>query len=409
MAMSRDERPGSTSTPDPGETDERETEPGQTYDFAGGNPWEGSTPARSDTSPMATPHTHPGATETLTGTDEVTEQGPARGGRPSEPFTVPLEVPGYRIKRPLGHGGMGEVYLAERVGSTGIVVPCVVKTILPGQDAQARFRRRFLNEARIVAGLSHPNIVSILDVGEVDQRLYLVMEHIDGLDGRELLREARRRAVEIPLSHVLYILREALQGLHHAHSALDADGEPLNIVHRDVSPENLLLSRQGAVKLTDFGVAKALRATGKAGLAGKVHYFAPELFRGGLASVASDVFAMCVAFYELMTVRPLFDRRLSFHRIRDQVLSFDIGELLERDLTIPEGIESILLKGLASDPADRYPSALEMLEDVNDYVYESGVRLLDAHFAPYVERVLERGQVESRRSAIDAAASRGGG
>ncbi len=379
---------------------EDQAAPAATFDFEEqqGSWAELPTPQREHTAPMAHPHTRPAGTRTVV-PSQLPESGslskpsldgvtwsPKSGGE--EAFSVPLEVPGYRIRRPLGHGGMGEVYLAERLGNAGVSVPCVIKTILPGQDQETRFKRRFLNEARIVAGLSHPNIVGVYDVGESDERLYMTMEWVDGLDARDLMRTARKRGADIPLRHAVYILRQALQGLHHAHTASGPGGHPLNLVHRDLSPENLLLSRQGAVKITDFGVAKQVAPGQRAGLAGKVHYFAPELFGKGEATVRSDVFALGVTFYELLTVKPLFNRRLSFARVRDAILDFDVWDLLELDLTVPEGLERVLEQALASDPADRYPSALAFLEDVNDYVYESGVRLLDAHFAQYLERVV---------------------
>ncbi len=371
-----------------------------TFDFDHEDaPWEElPTPPREQTAPMAFPHTRPAGTRTVVPSQPaISDIGASRTPdgltwspkqSADEAFSVPLQIPGYRIRRPLGHGGMGEVYLAERLGSAGVAVSCVIKTILPGQDQQERFKARFLNEARIVAGLSHPNIVGVYDVGESGGRLYMAMELVDGLDARDLMRSARRKGVDIPLRHAVYLLRESLQGLHHAHTAADEAGQPLHLVHRDLSPENLLLSRQGAVKITDFGVAKQVAPGSRGGLAGKVHYFAPELFRRGQATVQSDLFALGVTFYELLTVRPLFNRRLSFARVRDAILKFDVWDLLEQDLTCPEGLELVLERALAARPEDRYASALEFLEDVNDYVYESGIRLLDVHFAQYVERVL---------------------
>lgn len=310
---------------------------------------------------------------------------------PSEqrkPFDRLPSIPGYLIEQPLGHGGMAEVYKAQRLGGVGVPVPCVVKTIIAGKEDDPRFREKFLAEARIHATMQHPNLVQVLDVGEAeDGRLYLVMEWVEGLDVSGLIRSARKRTQAIPLRHVLFILRQALQGLHHTHTSHGS-----GFVHRDISPGNVLISRQGAVKLADFGVARSIESlarTRQRTLAGKLHYFAPELITGRSgATVQSDVFAVGVTLWEMLTCRPLFPRRARWARLQSEIAAFDPRRLLEDELTIPEGLEDIVLRSLARHPGDRYGTALEFLEDVNDYAYESGLRLLDVHFATYVERVL---------------------
>ncbi len=312
-------------------------------------------------------------------------------GSPEEMAHAPI-VPGYSVRAPLGRGGMAEVWLADRQTATGIEIPCVIKRILPAFAADAAFRERFLDEARIVSFLRHPNIVPVTDVGEAGDTLFLVMEWIDGSDLSRFLQRIRARGGELPLRHTLFILREALAGLHHAHTATGPDGSPLSVVHRDISPGNVLISRQGNVKLADFGVASgvvAKRSERRGTLAGKVQYFAPELFRSAGASPRTDVFAMGVVLYEALTLKPFIDRRLTLVQVRDALLQFDARRLIEHDLTMPDGLESILLRALSSKPEDRYQTALEFLEDVNDFAYESGLRLLGAHVAPFVQRVLD--------------------
>lgn len=317
---------------------------------------------------------------------------PAVAGGPTPSVAASdLELPGYRIVRFFGQGGMGEVFLADRLSSTGVTVRCVVKTIREGVGDREQFENLFLDEARIVSHLRHPNIVSTIDVGRAGGRLYLAMEWIDGLDAGRLAKEATARGTDIPLPHVLYILRETLQALHYAHTAVGPDGEPLRIVHRDISQGNILISKHGAVKLADFGVAVGTAATtaGSAeSLAGKPHYFAPELWKGARASAQTDVFALGVTFYELLSSRPLFKRGVSMSALTYEICQFDVERLIEEDLTIPDGIEEIIWRSLHQDPAQRYKSALEFLEDVNDYAYEYGIRLLDAHFGEYIARML---------------------
>lgn len=303
-----------------------------------------------------------------------------------------LRVPGYRLLRLLGRGGMGEVHLAERVGEGNVSLRCVLKIVHPDRKADPRFAQQLLSEARIAANLRHPNIVSVFDVGRTGDQLWIAMEWVEGCDARALIEQSKARNADIPLRHVVYIVREALQGLHHAHAARDAQGRPLGVVHRDISPGNILISRHGAVKLADFGVAfTALESAGRFQLAGKPRYLAPELYRGAAASVQSDIFAMGATLYELLTMEELFGKGSTFKEVEAEVLAFDPKRAFRDNLSLPDGLEHTLLRALAPEPADRYSTALEMLEDVSDYAYEAGLRLLDAHFARYVERCLDGG------------------
>lgn len=321
------------------------------------------------------------------------------GTLPSDPYAdrsaaaaapaVP-EIAGYRVLSPIGRGGMGEVHLAERLGEGGVTVRCALKVVHPGHRQDPVFARQILSEARIAAQLRHPNIVSVFDVGRSNEQLWLAMEWVDGCDTRTLRHLARDRGADIPLRHVTYILREAVQGLHHAHTAIDQDGRPLGIVHRDISPGNILVSRHGAVKLADFGVAAAVSEAGsRLRLAGKPQYLAPELYRGARATPQSDIFAMGVTAWELVTMEPLFGRNRSFEEYQRIITAFDPKRAFSDDLTMPDGLEPILLRALAPDPDQRYGSALELLEDLSDFAYEAGLRLLDAHFARYVQRSLD--------------------
>lgn len=341
--------------------------------------------------------------------DAPVPDAPPTASMPAVPAPLPkLAIPGYRILKPVGRGGMALVHLAERLGTAGVPVRCVVKMIRDDRQSEPTYRERLLDEARIVAELRHPNLVPVLDVGVVDQRLYLAMEWVDGVDLSELLELLRKQRRELPLRHLLYILKEVLQGLHHAHTAEGPDG-PLEVVHRDVSPGNVLISRQGAVKLTDFGVAQgavAQRIERKGLLSGKVQYFSPELFETRVASRRSDLFALGVTFWEMLTVRPLFSRKLTPLEMRDVMRAFDPRTLLDDDLTLPDGLEPVLLRALAADPEERYASAVEFLEDVNDYVYESGLRMLSTDFEKWLEGALAPDSRGGRRRLVPA---KGGG
>ncbi len=336
------------------------------------------------------------------------EEGPTGPAELPAEVKPALQIPGYRILGPVGRGGMALVHLADWLGSAGVPVRCAVKMIRDDRQEDPTYRERLLDEARIVAALRHPNIVPVIDVGVVDRRLYLAMGWVDGLDVSELLELLRKQRRDLPLRHLLYIIKEVLQGLHHAHTAEGAEG-PLNVVHRDVSPGNILVSKQGAVKLTDFGVAQgsvALRTERKGMLSGKVQYFSPELFDTRVATVQSDLFALGVTFWEMLTVRPLFSRRITPLEMRDVIRAFDPRQLLEDDLTLPDGLEDIVLRVLAPDPTERYASAVEFLEDVNDYVYESGLRMLSTDFERWLEGVINPVGRDGRRRLLS---SRGAG
>ena len=315
-----------------------------------------------------------------------------------------FELPGYHIIKFFGRGGMGEVFLADRISSAGVNVRCVVKTIRQGVGNREAFENLFLDEARIVSLLRHPNLVSTIDVGRANGRLYLAMEWVDGVDAKQLDKLASERQSTIPLQHVLYILRETLQGLHYAHTACGVDGEHLRLVHRDISGGNIFISRHGAVKLADFGVALATSAqteTSATALAGKPHYFSPELWRGKGASTQSDIFALGVTFYEMLSGRPLFSRDKDLPGLAKEICGFKVATLIEEDLTLPDGLEEIVRAALHESLSERYTSAREFLEDVNDYAYEYGLRLLDADFADYIIRMLSpEGEAAGGRRTI---------
>jgi serine/threonine-protein kinase len=292
-------------------------------------PWPGGTP-----NPPAHEPTFAGHGIMRTASRGATNRAPAI----VQPTAAPVfAIPGYNILKLLGRGGMGEVYLAERLSEVGVAVPCVIKTILSGSDTDPTMRQLFLDEVRLVAALRHPNLVAIMDVGQVHDRLYQTIEWVEGMDLEGMAEKGSRTGEGIPLKHLLYLFREALQGLHYVHSAKGPTGQPLGIVHRDISPGNILISRQGAVKIADFGVA--LMTAGKSGgdmdLAGKPHYFAPELWKGSPASVQTDIFAMGVTFYEMLSLKPLFQRSGTLRDIAQEIIRFDPRVLIENDLTIP--------------------------------------------------------------------------
>ena len=216
----------------------------------------------------------------------------------------------YKLGRLLAVGGMGEVYLATSQGVAGFEKRVVIKKILPHLAQDETFVKRFIDEAQLVVQLNHANIVQVLDMGRENNEYFIAMEFVDGLDLRGLRRTCEAHGLEMPLPLKLHILAEISAGLQYAHGSTDEEGRSLGIVHRDVSPSNVMLSRDGAVKLVDFGVAKATSKSSQSltgSLRGKVQYMSPEQANGEEVTSKSDVFALGVMAYEWMTGFRPFD------------------------------------------------------------------------------------------------------
>lgn len=264
----------------------------------------------------------------------------------------------YRLIQAIGQGGMGEVFLAERSSAHGVAKRVVVKRIkgLRGDDLLAR--ERFVNEARIAMRLDHGNIVQVFDFGEEKGQLYLVMEWVEGPSLFQLWREARRQGQRIPFALSAFILRSLLSGLHFAHEQVDEDGQRLGIVHRDVSPQNVLVGLEGQIKLTDFGIARArdvVSRTRPGILRGKLVYFSPEQMRTGAVDRRTDLFASGVIFYQLLTgALPILGEVATVRRL---LLEGGWARASMVEPALPPELEEILEEAMAVDPDQRFSTA----------------------------------------------------
>jgi len=315
---------------------------------------------------------------------------------PSLPYS---QVGRYELIRRIGEGGMAEVFLAQRTGIEGFAHLCVVKTILPRFASDTDFVEMFFDEARITVELQHPNIVRVFDLDRDVELVYLAMEFVDGMDVLSMLVDCEELGVTVPFGAALFIISETLKGLHFAHSARDIHGNSLGLVHRDISPGNILLGINGSVKLSDFGVARASisRREEEPGLiVGKLRYFAPELLMGGEASSSSDIFAVGVCLFEMLSMEPLFPPAENAIQHQLFLRSWSPEKMLEAHLNFPDGIDEILLRALAVDPADRYRTALEFMEDVTDLAHESQIRLGDQTMIRFLAEL--RKAAEERQS-----------
>lgn len=268
----------------------------------------------------------------------------------------------YRLERQVGSGGMGEVWAATYCPEGGFVRPVAVKMIHDRLAADEKFVAAFRHEAELSARLLHKNIVQVLDFGREGKRWFLTMEYVDGVPLSTLLRRLRRRGQRLTPSLALYVAREIVEGMAYAHrEATDLQGRPLRVIHRDLAPANVLLSRTGQVKVTDFGVAWVRGAAegkrGLDGLVGHYGYLAPEQAQGDRPGEATDLYAVGVILWEMLTCRRLFGGRTA------ESLAFD----LENQEVSPPGEvvpalgrgpwDALLERVLADDPARRYPNA----------------------------------------------------
>jgi serine/threonine protein kinase len=268
----------------------------------------------------------------------------------------------YEIVRKLAYGGMAELALAKKRGIEGFEKLVVLKRILPQYAENPKYIQMFLDEARLQATLEHPHIVQVHDIGVDQGNYFFAMEYVRGQDLRHILKAAARTGLPLPLEHALHIVTGIASALHYAHAKRDAQGRPLGIVHRDVSPSNVLVTYDGAVKLVDFGIARAERRQSYSrvgALMGKAAYMAPEQCRGETLDRRTDVFALGTMLYELTCGKRPFQGRTDF-TILHQIATQDPEPPSSVHPGYPADLETIVLKALRRSPQDRYSTAEEL-------------------------------------------------
>src|SRR5580658_1857542 len=302
---------------------------------------------------------------------------------------APLRLGPYELLRRIATGGMAEVYLARRAGPHGFQKLVAVKRILPQYTRDPDFVAMFVDEARVCARLSHPNIVQVFDFGEQDGELYMAMEYVEGTTGARLVRAAAARGDDVPLDVCLHIVLSILRALDYAHGVRDDDGQSIRLVHRDVSPGNVLIDRSGGVKLTDFGIARAAeieRRTDAGQLKGKLGYMSPEQVVGRELDARSDIFTVGIVMAELLVLRPLFSGAQDLDvlmRIRDA----DVSVIDRSGARIPDDVRAVLLRALSRDPSLRWPSAAAMIEAFEELARRRRLQTGPSRLAAFVERL----------------------
>ena len=301
----------------------------------------------------------------------------------------------YTLLQRLGAGGMAEVFLAEQSGIAGFEKRVVLKRILPHLNQDQSFVKMFLQEARFAARVHHSNVVQIYDVGQVEDKHFIAMEYVEGWDLSQIVAFAFRAQRPFPFHVVARICAEIGRALHAAHSVRDVRGNPAPIIHRDVSPHNILMSVEGAVKLTDFGIAKAIDSatfTPTSTIKGKTGYIAPEAALSGAQTIdiRADLFSLGVIMWELFTLDRLF-RRDSDYATLHAVLHAPIPSVRERRPDTPIELASVVQRALARNADQRFQSAGEIVDALEAYIAAGGVKVNEAALADYLRDLAAAG------------------
>lgn len=280
----------------------------------------------------------------------------------------------YELIDRLAVGGMAEIFLARASGAQGFSKEYVIKLIHPKYIGDAEFIRMLVDEAKLVGSLHHPNIAQVIDFGSDGESHFIVMEYVRGRDLYQILNEAWSQELLLPIESCVYIAKEMAAGLYYAHNKSDVDGRPLNIVHRDISPQNIVVSFLGGVKILDFGVAKAAlaaRPETKAGIIkGKFRYMSPEQAWGEKLDGRSDVFAIGLCLYEMLTGENAYEEDGDMQRTLLRMREAQFRPITSIRPEVDAQLDAIVMRALARDRNDRYPSAHELEVELARYLHK---------------------------------------
>jgi serine/threonine-protein kinase len=295
----------------------------------------------------------------------------------------------YSILAKLATGGMAELFLARNASAAGIERYVVLKRVLAQRAHDEAFVRMFLDEARLVAQLQHPNIAQVYDTGVLGDSYFFTMEYVHGETVRELIHRAGERKKDVPVGCALTITAAAAAGLHHAHERIGIDGTPLHIVHRDVSPSNLMVSYEGQIKLVDFGVAKANARTAETHsgtVKGKISYLSPEQCRGRAIDRRSDLFSLGIVTWELLAGERLFQRDTDYEAM-DAIVKGQAPSLRARRRDVPAEVDALVQRLLAKEAAERYQNGDELVEAIDRIAVQTGLSLSNASLARFMREL----------------------
>jgi serine/threonine-protein kinase len=311
----------------------------------------------------------------------------------------------YKVLERIAAGGMAEVFRAESAGLEGFKKLVAIKRVLPHLSEKKQFIGMFLDEARVGAHLSHSNCVQVFDIGVGDNTYFIVMEFVDGSDLKGVIEHRRTIGQPVPVEEACLITVRICEGLAYAHELTDGRGQSLHIVHRDMSPPNVLLTRHGEVKIVDFGLAKAnsqLEKSEPGIIKGKFSYLSPEAAQGLPVDARTDIFAVGIILWEMLAGRRLFLGESDLETVR-LVQKAEIPPLRQFNPKIPAELERVLHKGLAADPARRYQTARDFGRDLNNIMFHLGRAVSSFDIAQLVLPIW-RDRAKKKRDKVDKGA-----
>ncbi|MGH7298030.1 MAG: serine/threonine protein kinase, partial [Polyangiaceae bacterium] len=281
----------------------------------------------------------------------------------------------YRVVEKLESGGMAEVFRAESEGLQGFRKQVAIKRVLPHLSSKKKFISMFLDEARLSAQLSHSNCVQVFDIGVGDNAFFIVMEFVDGANLKAIIEHIKKTGRDFPVEAAVYISLELCKGLAYAHELTDNNGVALHIVHRDMSPPNVLVTKNGEVKIVDFGLAKAnsqLEKSEPGIINGKFSYLSPEAAMGQEVDARTDVFAVGIILWELLAGQRLFLGDTDFQTVK-KVQAASVPSISTINRKVPQELEKIINRSLARDPQQRYTTARDLGMDLSKFLFKYGV------------------------------------
>ena len=296
----------------------------------------------------------------------------------------------YSILQKLDAGGMAEVWKGKATSMRGFEKLVAIKRVLPDLAKKNDFINMFLDEARLSLHLNHANVVQTFDIGTSEGAYFIVMEWVDGMNLKGVLESIQLSGDRIPVEQALFITKELCKGLHHAHRRKTPDGKPLNIVHRDISPPNLLISREGEIKVVDFGLAKAATqalATDQGMIKGKFSYLSPEAAWGKVVDERADIFAVGALLWEMLAGRRLFDGSSNKETVL-MVREAHVPSLEASNPYVDSELMGIIYKSLAREPDERYSTSKNLGQDITNYLFKHQLNVSSYDIANLVEGVL---------------------
>jgi serine/threonine-protein kinase len=309
----------------------------------------------------------------------------------------------YKILEKIDSGGMAEIYRAKAITLDGFEKSVAIKRILPNLCTKPKFVNMFLDEARLAMHLNHANIVQVFDVGRSQDTYFIVMELVEGRNLRRIFQRLSEVGQRFPVANAVFLVTEALKGLAHAHERRDSDGNVLGIVHRDISPPNILVSHSGEVKLTDFGLAKAMtqaELTDPGIVKGKFSYLSPESLDGRTVDFRADIFSIGIVLWELLANRRLFLGNNEIDTAK-MVEKAEVPSLTLLNDEVPEELDQMVRKALARDPRKRYHSAQEMGDDLMQFLFSRGLKVTSYDLSEFLRSIFAMDEVAEENISQD--------